>query len=393
MGIIETIKSALSALSSNKLRSILTMLGVIIGVFAVVLLVSLGKGVQNYITDQFNALGSNLLFIAPGKAKFGQDPAKSFTLNKLDKKHVDLINNYASEHILYVAPSIRLGNTVEYKNKKYYATIVGTNEFGDRIFDTKLNTGRFFSKVEVRAKKKVAVIGPLVKKGLFANVTGVGSSIKINGERYEVIGIFKEKSQDFDDQVIIPYTSLKDTLKLDKLSSIVVKVKSNGELDLATKQINLALLRDLKSDEFSILSQKDILSSIQNILGILTLALGAIAGISLLVGGIGIMNIMLVSAIERTREIGLRKAVGATSFNIAVQFIAESTILSVTGGGIGLVFGWLASLAARAFLRTEVTLWAIILSFTFSVAVGVIFGTYPAIQASKKDPIEALRYE
>src|SRR3989344_1436972 len=393
MGIIETIKSALSALSSNKLRSILTMLGVIIGVFAVVLLVSLGKGVQNYITDQFNALGSNLLFIAPGKAKFGQDPAKSFTLNKLDKKHVDLINNYASEHILYVAPSIRLGNTVEYKNKKYYATIVGTNEFGDRIFDTKLNTGRFFSKVEVRAKKKVAVIGPLVKKGLFANVTGVGSSIKINGERYEVIGIFKEKSQDFDDQVIIPYTSLKDTLKLDKLSSIVVKVKSNGELDLATKQINLALLRDLKSDEFSILSQKDILSSIQNILGILTLALGAIAGISLLVGGIGIMNIMLVSAIERTSEIGLRKAVGATSLNIAVQFIAESTILSVTGGGIGLVLGWLASLAARAFLRTEVTLWAIVLSFTFSVAVGVIFGTYPAIQASKKDPIEALRYE
>ena len=173
----------------------------------------------------------------------------------------------------------------------------------------------------------------------------------------------------------------------------MVKVKSNSELDLATKQINLALLRDLKSDEFSILSQKDILSSIQNILGILTLALGAIAGISLLVGGIGIMNIMLVSAIERTSEIGLRKAVGATSLNIAVQFIAESTILSVTGGGIGLVLGWLASLAARAFLRTEVTLWAIVLSFTFSVAVGVIFGTYPAIQASKKDPIDALRYE
>lgn len=395
MKFFDTAKTAFRALSSNKVRSALTMLGVIIGVFSVVTLVSLGIGVQNYITDQFNALGTNLIYVMPGKINFQSDPAEAMTNNKLREKHVDLVRMYSGEHVTSVTPWIVSGQTVTYKNKNFYSSIIGGDEGIGEMFDIKLTEGRHFDRSDVRAKRKVAIIGPLVSEELFPNTSPIGKKVKIRDHYYEVIGVAAKKSRDFDDQATIPYTSLRETLNLEVLTGIAIKVNSSDNISLAMREVKHALLRDLKEDDFTVMSQSDLLSSIQNILGILTLAIGAIAAISLVVGGIGIMNIMLVSVTERTREIGLRKAVGATPKNIALQFLTESTLLSVFGGVIGLILGLLGANVIRelANIRAEVPWWTVFVAFGFSVLVGVTFGTHPAIKASKKDPIEALRYE
>lgn len=390
---IETFNTALTALFANKARSILTMLGVIIGVAAVILLISIGRGVQNYITDQFEALGSNLLFVSPGNRAFGGDPAESFSRNKLNEKHVKLIERYAADTVQYVTPYIASAGNVTYKTKTFSASYVGNNEDTLIVYNFEIDKGRFFTRNEVRSKAKVAVLGPIIEKDLFSNRPAIGEKIKIGDETYEVIGTLKPKGQNFDNTVVVPYTTLMQSLSIENFSSIVVKSKDPTQIDLTIKQIELALRRDLNEDEFNVLSQVDILSSIQQILGMLTAGLGAIAAISLIVGGIGIMNIMLVSVTERTKEVGLRKALGATPGNIASQFLIESVLLSVAGGSIGILLGWLGSLAGRAYIRTEVPWWSILLAFSFSTVVGIIFGTWPAIKASRKDPIEALRYE
>jgi putative ABC transport system permease protein len=393
MNLIETYKLSLRALKAHKIRSFLTMLGVIIGVFAVSSLVSLGVGIQNYINQQFDELGSNLIFVVPGTVDFTRDPSESYSKNKLEQKHIDLINVYAADYISNITPNLRIAENVVYKNKNYLASVQGSNYLAPDIYNVELKEGRFFTRAEERAKAKVAIIGPLVAKELFPNQNPIGNKIRIGNGFYEVIGVAKEKGRDFDQQVEVPYTSLIETSGLRFYSAIVIKAKNTEEIELTMRQVELALLRDLKEDDFSIMSQEDILSSIQNILGVLTIGLGAIAGISLLVGGIGIMNIMLVSVTERIKEIGLRKAVGATSFNIALQFLFESVILSVLGGLIGLFFGWLTTVIVSPYFPAQIPFWGVILAFGFSVLVGVVFGTYPAIMASKKDPIEALRYE
>lgn len=393
MNLIDTFKTAFTAISANKIRAMLTMLGVIIGVFAVVMMVALGQGAQNFITDQFEQLGSNLIFVSPGKAGVGRDPAESLTRNKLDEKHVDLIKTHAGENIKSLSAWISSGSTVVHKNRSYFASINGLDYNGTDVMNYTIEKGRFFNKAEVKSKAKVAVIGKLVSEELFGKSNPLGNKIKMDEDTYEVIGTFEEKGSNYDNGVIIPYTSAKGTFGIDNLSGIVSKLKDNADVEVAISQIKRAVGRDLSEDDFSVLSQQDILSSIQEILQMLTLAIGGIAGISLLVGGIGIMNIMLVSVTERTREIGLRKAVGATSFNIASQFLIESVLISFGGGAIGIAFGFLANLAAQPFIRTEIPLWAVALAFGFSVGVGVLFGTYPAIKAAKKDPIEALRYE
>lgn len=393
MKALEIAKSSITALSANKVRTTLTMLGVIIGVSAVILLISIGRGIQNYITDQFEALGSNLLFIAPGKVTFGRDPGNSFSRNKLDEKHVKLIETHSSDVIDAITPLVQIGETVKYKTKNYNASVAGINETGKYLFDYGMEEGTFFSKADVKSASKVAILGKSVREEFFPNQSPIGQVIKISGDSYKVIGTYKEKGRNYDDQVVVPYTSAIDSFEVKTLSNIVIKVKEGKDLDSSATLIKRAVLRDLKEDDFSVLSQADILSTIQNILQTLTIALGAIAGISLLVGGIGIMNIMLVSVTERTREIGLRKALGATPFDIALQFLIESLLLSITGGSIGILMGWLASLVARTYIRTEVPWWAVAIAFSFAAFVGIIFGTYPAIKASKKDPIEALRYE
>jgi putative ABC transport system permease protein len=391
--ITDGISTSVKSLRSNKLRSFLTMLGVIIGVFSVVSLVALGNGFQNYIKGQFDALGSNLLFIAPGSSDLAGDPSLSLTRNKLNEKNVQTIQTYGMENVEFIAPSVNLNGTTEYKGKKFFAEIFGTTYEGTKIFNYIVQSGRFFTKSEEKGHKKVVIIGPNVQKELYGGINPIGRHIKINNESFQVIGVFKEKGSDYDNQILAPYTTIMRSFNIKRLTYIVAKAKDENKMDLAQRQLELALLRDLNEDDFSVLSSEDILSTIQQVLGVVTVGLGAIAAISLLVGGIGIMNIMLVTVTERTREVGLRMALGATRFDIAFQFLFEAVILSVIGGFIGIALAFGLSLGVQQFVKAQIPPLTIVFAFMFSVFVGVIFGTYPAYAASKKDPIDALRYE
>ncbi|MFZ2663943.1 MAG: ABC transporter permease [Patescibacteria group bacterium] len=395
MKINETLKTSLDSLALNKVRSFLTMLGVIIGVFAVVTLISLVKGVENYIEDQFKLLGANTVYVMPGKISTGgtgQNTGAGLMSGKLKEKHVDLIETYAKDYIDAVTPSVETSKSIKYKTKEYYAGILGVNYQGTDIFNMEILYGRHFSKLEQMTKSRVTVLGYSVNEELFNNENSIGQKVKIDAKTYEVIGVMEKKGPSFDGSVVVPYTAVIQDFD-GRISSIAAKAKADQDLELVVQQIKIALMKDLKKDDFSVLTQKDFMESINSILDILTVALGAIAGISLLVGGIGIMNIELVSVTERTREIGLRKALGATSKNIKLQFMTEAVLISVAGGVVGLLLGWLATFAMRSFVRAEIPTWSILLSLGFSAFVGVAFGTYPAIKASQKDPIQALRYE
>lgn len=387
------IKSSLIALGINKTRTFLTMLGVIIGVFAVVSLVSLVKGIENFIVDRFNSLGSNLIFVAPGRSGFNSDPALSFTNNKLDEKHIDLISKNLGNDIVTVAPSIRVGKYVKYKTKDYYATIIGSNENVTDLVNVEVEKGSYYTKADVESKSRVVIVGPLIVKELFGNSNPVGESLKIENINFTIIGISKGRGGQQDERVIMPYTTLQDTLDIDNFSNIVTKATNQNDIELVIKKIELALLQDLDEDDFTVLSQASVLESFKSILNVLSIGLAAIAGISLIVGGIGIMNIMLVSVTERIQEIGLRKALGATSKDIGFQFMLESLFISIFGGLLGLGLGYIVTVISKPWLNAEIPWWAIFLAMGFSAAVGLGFGTYPALNAAKKDPIEALRFE
>lgn len=393
MSLIQTFITALGSLVKNKTRSLLTMLGVIIGVFAVISLVSLVQGIKNVVTGQFSALGSNLVLVAPGRISFNTDPAVTFSNNKLEARFADKIARDLDDIVIGATPNIRLSKTVEYKNKKYLASLVGVNSNFTKITDLNIVKGRAFNKGEEASAERVAVIGPEVEKTLFIDGNSIGKNIKISGVSFEVVGVIDAKGFNSDERVIVPYTTLKKSLNVKNISGLTVKVKNGVNIDDAMDQVELVLLSELKKDEFGVISQKDVLNSIQSILNILSIGLGAIASISLIVGGIGIMNIMLVSVTERIAEIGLRKALGASPKDIAAQFIIESTLLASFGGLIGIGLGYLFTFATKGFLDAEVPLWTVGMGFGFSLLVGVIFGSYPAITASKLDPIEALRHE
>lgn len=389
----ETFITSMRALTKNFVRTFLTMLGVIIGVFAVVALVAAVKGFENYVTDQFEAIGSNVLYIMPGNMNFNEDPYKALAANKFEQKHVDLIERYASDYVERLSGYYRLAKDAEHKANEYTVFIEGINEDGDELYDLELIEGRFYDATEVETKSRVVVLGENVSKELFTNRNPIGESIKIEGLSYKVIGVFEVEITDFRNSVFIPDTVVKDEFDMKKLQGIVVGFKSDKTSSEASTAVEIALLNELKVEDFTVFSQEDMLEAFQNILNVIGIGLTAIAGISLLVGGIGIMNIMLVSVTERTREIGLRKALGATSLNIGQQFVLESVSISLVGGLIGLILAWLLTLAVQSFVRAEVPAWSIFMAMGFSVLVGVGFGTYPAIKASKLDPIEALRFE
>lgn len=380
---------------SNKTRTFLTMLGIIIGVFAVISLISIGQGIQNYVTGQFGKLGSDLIFVTPGKLNLRGDPGANFLANKLDEKHLKLVENYASDYVKEITPLMEIGKTISYKNKTYYTEIQATNELGAAVYRVEMEKGRYFSRSEVNAGSKVAIMGSTSATELFPNQDPVGKNIKVDDKTFTVIGVAKEKGSQLDRRVYVPYTTAKHLFNIRNFSGIVMISKSSDIVESAMTRVKLSLLRNLDEDEFTVISQKDLLSSFQNILGTITIGIGAIAAISLLVGGIGIMNIMLVTVTERTQEIGLRKAVGATPNNIASQFLIEATSLSVLGGSIGIGLGILLAFVVKTYFNfdAEVPVWSILLAFGFSFLVGVVFGTYPAIKAANKDPIEALRYE
>jgi putative ABC transport system permease protein len=391
----EILSTASKALLLNKVRSFLTMLGVIIGVFAVISLVSLVGGVQEYVVSSFEDLGSNLIFVVNGKIEMGQRQTAGSALvsTNLKEKHVDMIESTAKDYVDYITPQSQTYQTIKYKTEEYFLLLLGVNYEANDIFNSNIEKGRYFNRVEQENSSRVVVLGNNLGKKFFGEENPIGKKIKISGKSYEVVGLLAKKSPNYDESVILPYTTVMDEFSATGITSIVVKVKDNVDLEQAQQQVKLALLKDLKEDKFTVMTQEDILESIQNILNMLTIALASISGISLLVGGIGIMNIMLVSVAERTKEIGLRKALGATSSDIKNQFMAEAILISSLGGVLGLLLGWVTTIAIRPLIKAVIPVWAIPLALGFSLAVGIIFGTYPAVNASKKDPIEALRYE
>lgn len=400
MTIIETVEVAFDALSANKLRSALTMLGVVIGVASVILLISIGEGARNYISEQFAGLGTNLLIIQPGKVETkGMLPPVS-TTKKLTYDDAEVLKKRGYP-IKLVAPLVIGTGTVKYQNRHRDIPIIGVTPEFQEARNLRVEVGSFITDVDVKGERNICVLGRKVASELFGTSNPLGRMVSINEARYRVVGLMEKKGvslgTDIDDIVFIPLKSAQTLFNTDRLFEIIVSIAASEEIERGMNTVTQVLKKrhDGKED-FTITSQAAMLSTFQTILTSMTFVLAGIAGISLVVGGIGIMNIMLVSIKERTREIGIRKAVGATKKDILSQFLVEAVALSCIGGVIGIVIGGGISIIMTTIfpaLPTSVSLWSASLAFGFSAMVGVFFGVYPAKKAAELNPIEALRYE
>jgi putative ABC transport system permease protein len=400
MSILESIRIALEALFSNKVRSVLTMLGVIIGVFAVICLVAIGEGAKAYVSKELMGIGSNLLVVTPGKAKTsGGPPISVDSAKKLTYEDAEFVAR-RSTAVKQVAPIVMGTGKVKYENRSRDTTVLGVTYDFQQVRNLHVEIGSFVSADDVDARRKVCVLGRVVKRELFGESNPLGKMVKINDVSFRVIGIMEKKGVTFgfniDDIVFIPVKTAQELYDTDKLFEILAAATSEKEVEEAKRQITQLLIKRHREEDFTITTQAAMLESMNSILTTLTWVLGGIAGISLVVGGIGIMNIMLVSVSERTREIGIRKAVGAKRQDILSQFLVESITISALGGLLGMILGiGLARGLAFSFpsLPVKVSLWSVLLALSFSISVGIFFGVYPARKASKLDPIEALRHE
>ena len=401
MNFFEYARVALESLRANRLRSALTMLGVIIGVAAVILLVSLGEGTKKYVEEQFAGLGSNILIVTPGKIETkGGPPVIGAAKHKLT-----LSDSYVLEKKGYlfggVAPVVFGTAEVRSGSRSRNVPVLGVTPSFSHVRNLHVEIGSFVSESDVEAKRRVCVLGRTVKRELFGNANALGQMVKVSGGRFRVVGIMQSKGVslgiDLDDIVFVPVRSAQDIFDTDALLEIILSVRNKNDIDSAKELARSILFKNHnRHEDFTITNQAAMLSSLYTILDTLTYVLGGIATISLLVGGIGIMNIMLVTVKERTNEIGIRKAVGARDRDILLQFLLESTALSSSGGIGGMLIGVLGAWGIRLLvpkLPVEVPSWAIVLAFTFSVFVGIFFGVFPARKAAALHPIEALRYE
>lgn len=394
----EIIKLAVRSLLRNKSRSVLTMLGIIIGVSAVILLVSIGQGLQNYITQQFESLGSNLVVVLPGKVGRGSGfNAPNLAGSKLTLADVDKLSRLGGA-IESVGAGIEIPSTISYLGKSKYTTTAGLTAEYQKMRNLTTSAGRMMSDSDNRAGRNVIDIGPGLVDSLFSGGDPIGKQVTMGGQKFQVVGILSKIGSggfgvDLNSFVVLPVTTAQKLFGIKSVQAIGVKAKDKDGIPEVTARVKKELGKRLKDDDFSVVDSSSLLATINQILGVVTLALGGIAAISLVVGGVGIMNIMLVSVTERTREIGLRKAVGAKPQDILVQFLIESVALSVAGGGIGVLIGFLGSLVINQYIATTVTLWSVALAFGVSAAIGIIFGVAPAARASKLNPIEALKYE
>lgn len=402
-GIREIATLSLSSIWNNKTRSALTMLGIIIGVSAVILLVAVGQGLQRYITDQFEDLGANIIIVLPGQVagddggvSFGQGPP-NFAGSKLTLEHVRDLDNLGPPINSAVA-SIEMPASISYRSETKYTTVAGISTDYVKIRNITVGQGRNLNDTDIDLNRRVAIVGQGIVEDLFGATNALGKEINIGEEKFTIIGVLDKIGTqsigfDINNFIAIPITTSQQIFGQDSVQAISIQVQSKEDIQEAINMTERYFSNKLLEDEYSVVDQGSLLDTINNILGVITAALGGIAAISLFVGGVGIMNIMLVSVTERTREIGLRKAVGAKPNDILIQFLIESVTLSIVGGIIGILIGIGGALALNQFFPTSVSFWSVALAFGVSAAVGIIFGVAPAYRASKLDPIEALRYE
>ncbi|MCY7285961.1 MAG: ABC transporter permease [Cyanobacteria bacterium CAN_BIN43] len=403
MDLIESIKMAVTTLTGNKLRSSLTMLGIIIGNASVITMVGVGQGAQRYASGQFESLGPNVLFILPGSDESRQRTTEVIRTLTLDdaKAIADQVPSVES-----VAPQLQTQRLITYSNKRSDTLITGTTPEFTIVRDFDMERGRFFTDIDVQRRNRVAALGADTAKKIFGTSDPVGQSIRIRNISFQVIGVMEAKGaflgNNQDESVYIPITTMASQIvgrtSPYGLSVSFISVTAKDEKSVSAAQFQMTNLLRLRhkivnSNDFTIRTQKDALEIVGNVTGALTLMLAAIAGISLFVGGIGIMNIMLVSVRERTQEIGLRKAIGATQQDILLQFIIEAIILSALGGmiGTGIGVGGVSLVSAFTPLKAGVSTTAIVLAVGVSGGIGLFFGVFPARQAAKLDPIVALR--
>ncbi len=398
----ESILMAWSSIVSNKMRSLLTMLGIIIGVAAVIALMSIGYGVQESIKSDISRLGSNTITITPGTGRKPGVRAAAGSTQTLTYKDYQAIKNLPN--ITYAAPLVNNSYLLVNGNKNWNTRVYGCTTDYAALSSLSVQEGRFWTEKEYTARARVAVIGKTVATGLFGEEDPIGQKLRINGDPFTVIGLLEEKGYSFmdqDDRVLCPFSTVQERmLHITYLNNIVIS--SDNEADLSQIESDVTnLLRTRHriatgtEDDFSIQNSQDLLKTMESTTQTLTIFLGSIAAISLLVGGIGIMNIMLVSVTERTKEIGIRKALGATYRMIIVQFLIESITVSLAGGFLGVALGvGIALLIPHVSqLSTLLTAMPIVGSFVFSVLIGLVFGLYPAQKAAKLNPIDALHYE
>lgn len=400
----ESFLMAWASLIANKMRSILTMLGIIIGVAAVIALVSIGNGVKQDIQNSISSLGSNLLMVMPGAPRTpGVRPSQG-SMKSLKVSDYEAISKL--DGVKAASPYTANSYVTIYQSKNWTTTVSGVSSNFQDVNNWTMAEGRFISSKNVENRERVAVVGQTVVKNLFAGEDPVGKEIRVKNIPFRVIGVLNSKGNgtmgnDQDDAIFIPYTTAMERVEgVDYLRMVYVVANDDNGIDRLQSDIENLLrvrhsIKDTNLDDFNIQNMKSIMETMEQTTGTLTLFLGAVAAISLVVGGIGIMNIMLVSVTERTREIGIRKALGATYFVIVTQFLIEAVVISLMGGLIGIALGIGASklIGLASGMSTVISVPTIVLSFAFSMAIGLVFGIYPARKAAKLNPIDALHYE
>ncbi|HEB65864.1 MAG TPA: FtsX-like permease family protein [Chloroflexi bacterium] len=408
MKVWQAFVEALQSLTANKMRSGLTILGIVIGVAAVIAMISIGRGAQNSITGSIEGIGTNLLFIFRGGDESVRNP-KHLTLEDSQA----LADPFAAPSVAGVAPLLQGNGEVSYGRESAITSLVGVTPEYESVRNVHLTEGEFINQEHMLGRASVALLGPETADALFGRHEGVtGETIRIEGQPFRVIGVLAAQGGSAfgsqDDRVLVPLTTAQTRLMrrggLNRVDVIIVQAVSAEAVPLAADEVSQILRTRhrtaIGADDFTVLTQQDFLDTAKVITGVLTIFLGGIAAISLLVGGIGIMNIMLVSVTERTREIGLRKALGARKSDILIQFLTESSVLSLVGGVIGILLGWgIATVVGRiaaandAPIDPSIGLDVILIATLFSTAVGLFFGLYPANRAANLEPVEALRYE
>jgi putative ABC transport system permease protein len=393
----EAITMAIKDIMRARMRSFLTMLGVIIGIFAVISLVTIGEGMKGFMYEQVMGFGTGPTYMEVHSGRKGQIAATGVgQLTYLDAKAIE----QECPSVKYVDPRVMHPGEFAYKNKKYSVPLVmGATWALSETMNWRVAEGRFISKVDESMRRKVCVLGKKIVKNLFGAFSPIGERVKLNGSKFVVIGVMEEKGAiftfDFDKYAILPVTTAIDLFKINKLIEIGIVAKSEDLVNQAVSEITNVLLKRHGREDFRIDTQEESLQMLNTIMSMLTGIITGIAAISLLVGGIGIMNIMLVSVAERTREIGIRKAVGAKKHDILIQFLTEAIIIALLGGVIGIILGVGISALAMYLIGLPliISLWSILLATSVALLVGIISGVYPAVRASQLDPVVALRYE